>query len=108
MDNPAHIEGFLNNLAYSLFAQSGQTTPEPREIGNLAVFDHPDAVDRIAKAPTLFRKNFSLISALGFSRFNTNDEEWATRRSITQDSYLAAAKPAQVQSVSDIFASCFA
>ncbi|RWC93027.1 MAG: cytochrome P450 [Mesorhizobium sp.] len=107
VDNPAQIEGFLNNLAYALFAQSGQITPEPREIGNLAVFDHPDAVDRIAKAPNLFRKNFSLISALGFSRFNTNDEEWATRRSITQDSYLAAAKPAQVQSVSDIFASCF-
>ncbi|MDG4896840.1 MAG: cytochrome P450 [Mesorhizobium sp.] len=108
MENRAHIEGFLNNLAYALFAQSGHIAPGPREIGNLVVFDHPDAVDRIAKAPALFRKNFSLISALGFSRFNTNDQEWATRRAITQDVYLAAAKPAQQQSVSAIFANCLA
>ncbi|WP_296744115.1 cytochrome P450 [Mesorhizobium sp.] len=102
MDNPSHIEGVLNSLAYSLFARSG-LAGAAAEVGNLVVFDHPDAVDRIAKAPALFRKNFSLISALGFSRFNTNDEEWATRRAITQDRYLAAAKPAHKQGVSEIF-----
>ncbi|WP_434722332.1 cytochrome P450 [Mesorhizobium sp. RIZ17] len=106
MSDPAQIEGMLNNLVYNLFARSGQDdgpTTSAKEIGNLVVFDHPESVDKIVKAPALFRKNFSLISALGFSRFNTNDEEWATRRAITQDRYLAAAKPAHEQSVSDIF-----
>lgn len=107
VDNPSHIESVLNNLVYSLFAQSGQAGVA-KELGNLVVFDHPEAVDRIAKAPTLFRKNFSLISALGFSRFNTNDEEWTARRAITQDRYLAAAKPAHRQSVSEVFSICLA
>ncbi len=104
VDNPAQIEGVLNNLVYALFAQSGQQGGTAKEIGNLVVFDHPEAVDTIVKAPAVFRKNFSLISALGFSRFNTNDEDWAARRAITQDRYLAAAKPAQEQGVSDVFA----
>ncbi len=106
MGNTAQIEGMLNNLVYTLFARSGQDDGRAtgtKELGNLVVFDHPEAVDRIAKAPALFRKNFSLISALGFSRFNTNDEEWATRRAMTQDRYLAAAKPIHEQSVSEIF-----
>ncbi|TGT83018.1 cytochrome P450 [bacterium M00.F.Ca.ET.157.01.1.1] len=108
MNSSAQIEGVLNNLVYALFAQSGrhdgaQPGTVPTEIGNLVVFDHPESVDKIVKATGLFRKNFSLISALGFSRFNTNDEEWATRRAITQERYLAAAKPAHEQSVSDIF-----
>ncbi|WP_189510317.1 cytochrome P450 [Mesorhizobium sp. M1D.F.Ca.ET.043.01.1.1] len=111
VSDPTQIEGMLNNLVYNLFAQSGQDDRRgagPKEIGNLVVFDHPESVDKIAKAPALFRKNFSLISALGFSRFNTNDDEWATRRAITQDRYLAAAKPAHNQSVHDIFAACLA
>ncbi|TPI41070.1 cytochrome P450 [Mesorhizobium sp. B3-1-9] len=106
MSDPAQIEGMLNSLVYNLFARSGQDDGRAtgaKEIGNLVVFDHPESVDEIVKSPALFRKNFSLISALGFSRFNTNDEEWATRRAITQDRYLAAAKPAHGQSVSDIF-----
>jgi len=111
VNNPTQIEGMLNNLAYKLFAQSGQDDRRatgPKEIGNLVVFDHPESVDKIVKGTALFRKNFSLISALGFSRFNTNDEEWATRRAITQDRYLAAAKPAHEQSVSDIFSASLA
>ncbi|MGX9144425.1 cytochrome P450 [Mesorhizobium sp. 128a] len=108
MDNPAQIESVLNNLVYALFAQSGQVGPKgrARDLGNLTVFDNPEAVDVIVKAPELFRKNFSLISALGFSRFNTNDEDWSVRRAITQDIYLAAARPAQQHSVAEIFAAC--
>ncbi|WP_143749660.1 cytochrome P450 [Mesorhizobium sp. WSM3879] len=111
MSNPTQIEGMLNSLVYNLFAQSGQDDREgagPKEIGNLVIFDHPDSVDKIVKAATLFRKNFSLISALGFSRFNTNDEEWATRRAITQDRYLTAAKPAHEAGVYEIFSDCLA
>jgi cytochrome P450 len=108
VDNPAQIEGVLNDLVYALFAQSGQEGGPAKEIGNLLVFDHPEAVDAIVKAPLVFRKNFSLISALGFSRFNTNDEDWAARRAITQDRYLAAAKPAHEQGVSDVFTASLA
>ena len=106
MDNKTQIESVLNNLAYALFAQSGRGRPDgkARDLGNLTVFDNPEAVDVIVKAPELFRKNFSLISALGFSRFNTNDEDWSVRRALTQDIYLAAAKPAQQRPVAEIYA----
>ncbi|TGQ64623.1 MAG: cytochrome P450 [Mesorhizobium sp.] len=105
VDNPAQIESVLNNIVYVLFAQSGQagTNGKARDLGNLVVFDDPEAVDTIVKTPALFRKNFSLISALGFSRFNTNDEDWAIRRAITQDIYLAAAKPAQQPFVAEAY-----
>lgn len=106
MDNQAQIESVLNNLAYALFAQSGQmeTNGKASSLGNLIVFDNPEAVDTIVKAPELFRKNFSLISALGFSRFNTNGEDWSVRRAITQDTYLVAARPAQQQPMAELYA----
>ncbi|MEP6566187.1 MAG: cytochrome P450 [Mesorhizobium sp.] len=103
----SQIEGVLNGLVYTLFAQSGQDhagAHQDNRIGNLLVFDHPDAVDRIVKAPAVFRKNFSMISALGHSRFNTNDADWAKRRGITQENYLAAARPAQQHPVSELYA----
>jgi cytochrome P450 len=105
MDDLPRIESVLNNLVYALFAQSGQTGPDgrTRDLGNLTVFDSPEAVDFIVKTPELFRKNFSLISALGFSRFNTNDNDWSVRRAITQDIYLAAAKPSQQQPVAEVY-----
>ncbi|BAV45210.1 hypothetical protein MesoLj113a_47070 [Mesorhizobium sp. 113-1-2] len=106
MDNQAQIESVLNNLVYALFAQSGQMETNGRagSLGNLIVFDNPEAVDTIVKAPELFRKNFSLISALGFSRFNTNGEDWSVRRAITQDTYLAAARPAQQHPMAELYA----
>jgi len=106
MDNQAQIESVLNNLVYALFAQSGQmeTNGKASSLGNLIVFDNPEAVDTIVKAPELFRKNFSLISALGFSRFNTNGEDWSVRRAITQDTYLAAARPAQQHPMAELYA----
>ncbi|GLQ78179.1 hypothetical protein GCM10007881_16950 [Mesorhizobium huakuii] len=110
MDNQAQIESVLNNLVYALFAQSGQveTNGKAGNLGNLIVFDNPEAVDTIVKAPQLFRKNFSLISALGFSRFNTNGEDWSIRRAITQDTYLAAARPAQQQPMAELYATALA
>ncbi|WP_322419101.1 cytochrome P450 [Mesorhizobium huakuii] len=110
MDNQAQIESVLNNLVYALFAQSGQieTNGKAGNLGNLIVFDNPEAVDTIVKAPELFRKNFSLISALGFSRFNTNGEDWSIRRAITQDTYLAAARPAQQQPMAELYATALA
>lgn len=99
----SQIEDVLNGLVYALYAQSGEQSDVEKRVGNLQVFDHPEAVDRIVKAPALFRKNFSMISALGYSRFNTNDEDWAARRDITQDAYLAAAKPAQQNAVLDVY-----
>ncbi|SDA95536.1 cytochrome P450 [Mesorhizobium qingshengii] len=106
MDNQTQIESVLNNLVYALFAQSGQVETNGRagSLGNLIVFDNPEAVDTIVKAPELFRKNFSLISALGFSRFNTNGEDWSVRRAITQDTYLAAARPAQQHPMAELYA----
>jgi len=106
MDNQAQIESVLNNLVYALFAKSGQMETNGRagSLGNLIVFDNPEAVDTIVKAPELFRKNFSLISALGFSRFNTNGEDWSVRRAITQDTYLAAARPAQQHPMAELYA----
>jgi cytochrome P450 len=101
--NQSQIEDVLNSIVYALYAQSGQQDASENRIGNLEVFSHPDAVDQIVKAPVLFRKNFSMISALGQSRFNTNDENWAIRREITQDAYLAAARPAQQNPVSEVY-----
>lgn len=102
--NQSQIEDVLNSIVYALYAQGGQPGAGENRIGNLEVFDHPEAVDHIVKAPALFRKNFSMISALGYSRFNTNDENWAIRREITQDAYLAAARPARQNAVSEIYA----
>lgn len=106
MDSQTQIESVLNNLVYALFAQSGQmeTNRKTGNLGNMIVFDNPEAVDTIVKAPELFRKNFSLISALGFSRFNTNGEDWSVRRAITQDTYLAAARPAQQRPMAELYA----
>ncbi|RUT84403.1 hypothetical protein EOD14_20925, partial [Mesorhizobium sp. M7A.T.Ca.US.000.02.1.1] len=110
MDDQTRIEGVLNNLVYVLFAQSGQmeTNGKAGNLGNVIVFDNPEAVDVIVKAPELFRKNFSLISALGFSRFNTNGEDWSVRRAITQDTYLMAARPAQQYPMAELYTAVLA
>ena len=106
MGSDPRIEKLLNQLVYTLFARCA----EPRDpaasserLGGLVLCEHPADVDRVVKDPGTFKKNFSFISALGYSRFNTNGVEWATRRDITQDRYLAAAKPSRREAVSDAY-----
>jgi cytochrome P450 len=101
--SPAEIKRFLNELVFSLYAFRPDGSG-PDRIGKMTVIDHPLEVDTVVKAPDLYRKNFSLISALGFSRFNTDGDDWAVRRSITQPAYLDAARPARQPDVYRVYA----
>ncbi|MFO1184204.1 MAG: cytochrome P450 [Bauldia sp.] len=93
MRTPAAADPFLTGLVAKLFANA-RTDGPPARLGRMTVISDPPHIDRVARNPDLFQKNFALISALGISRFNSNGEEWAIRRNLTQPHYLAAAKPA--------------
>jgi cytochrome P450 len=93
------VENVLNGVVYGLYDKSNAQTRRTGHLSKLPLFDHPYEVDRIVKDHTLFRKNFSFISALGHSRFNSDGDEWATRRDITQPNYLTAAKPSKREGI---------
>lgn len=93
MRTPAAADQFLTGIVGKLFADA-RSAGAPGRVGRMTVINEPRHVDRIARDPALFQKNFAFISALGVSRFNSNGEEWAIRRDLTQPHYLAAAKPA--------------
>lgn len=96
---------FLNNLIRTLYHQAQRPDaangrPDTsvrlqlaRGILELPVIDEPDEIACIARQPDQFRKNYGTLNELGFSRFNTNGENWQARRSLTQPCYLAAARP---------------
>lgn len=107
MNQQSRIDTVLNDVVYALFARCGQQGAAAKRdgrLGKIPLVDHPEEVDRIVKNPAAFRKNFSFISVLGHSRFNANDDEWAVRRDVTQERYLAAARPARQPSIAQAYA----
>src|SRR4051812_11771841 len=98
MRTPAAAPAFLADLVAALYARAREPSP-PARIANMLVIDEPRDIDRIAKAPDLFKKNYFLVSAVGRSRFNTDGEEWTARRDVTQPQYLAAGRPQARQAV---------
>jgi cytochrome P450 len=99
----------LNSLVHALYAraearrQIGGSPPGGDLLGDVPLVDDPVDIDDLAKRPGQFIKNYSLVSALGYSRFNTDGEEWAIRRNITQGIFQAAGKPSRKQPVSDCY-----
>jgi cytochrome P450 len=90
VEAPSEIDDFLNGLVRRLYARA-QEPGAPADLGSMTVADDPADVDRILKSPDRFRKNYSLLSLLGSSRFSANGPEWDHRRNLTQPSYLQAA-----------------
>jgi cytochrome P450 len=83
----APAEEFLNQFIYGLYSRANRSTISA--VGPGPISD-PLVVDAILRTPDAFRKNFSLISALGASRFSANGEEWRWRRDLTQATFARA------------------
>jgi hypothetical protein len=83
-------DNFLNGIVQRLYARAHGESPPTANQG-MVVVDDPVHVDRILKSPDQFRKNYSLVSILGRSRFTANGNEWERRRNLTQPNYLEAA-----------------
>jgi cytochrome P450 len=90
--NPRYVDGFLNQIVYQLYARAGRSAAPPDPDGTMKVVDNPKDADLVLKSPEHFRKNYSLLSALGRSRFNADGPEWRARRDLTQPTYLEAGK----------------
>src|SRR5690242_19725712 len=90
LEMSAEIVEFVTGLVHRLYARA-RTTGSPENLGGMTIADDPAEVDRILKAPELFRKNYSLLALLGDSRFSANGAEWNQRRDLTQPNYLQAA-----------------
>src|SRR2546421_12427222 len=88
-DSPP-VDAFLNGIVARLY-QRAQTPGAIPPDGGMPVLDDPSIVDEVLKSPDRFRKNYSLLSVLGSSRFTANGEEWQCRRNLTQPSYAQAA-----------------
>jgi cytochrome P450 len=84
------VDAFLNSIVHRLYARAQASGPVAPD-GGMAVLDDPIAVDEVLKSPDRFRKNYSLLSVLGSSRFTANGAEWEHRRGLTQPSYALAA-----------------
>lgn len=88
------MEKFLNQLVYNLYARAQNDTGGKEGFGaGMVIVDHPLDAEAILRSPQYFEKNFSLLSAMGRSRFNTNGEDWNKRRNLTQPTYLNAGRP---------------
>jgi len=83
----ASVDDFLNHLVMSLYtmARGGAGIQLP-----VAVISDPASVQAILAKPGLFAKSLGLLGDWGDSRFNTNGNEWETRKALTQRAYLSA------------------
>jgi cytochrome P450 len=102
----ARVEEFLNRFIYGLYARAGR--PPASDSPPAAIISDPVVLDAILRAPDKFHKNFSLISALGHSRFSTNGEEWRWRRDLTQAVYARAAATGNRAVVAAAYETAFA
>ena len=91
--NPADpdIDQVLNAFVYRLYARA-QHGEVAGSASGLIISDAAQ-IDAVLRAPDRFHKNYSLIAALGHSRFSTNGAEWEWRRELTQSAYGRAGTP---------------
>ena len=89
-----------------LYAKSGQRNDgiEQDPTSNLVIVDDADDIEFISKRPDIFTKNYSAISMMGISRFNSDGEEWSKRRDITQSSFNSIAHSRNVAPIHDEYA----
>ncbi len=81
---------FLNQIVYNLYARAHGGASD--DFGSMVVIDHPLDAEAILRSPQYFQKNFSMLSALGSSRFSANGKEWEDRRVLTQPAYIRAGR----------------
>src|SRR5215212_10249212 len=100
-DSPT-IDAFLNTIVSRLYARAQSNGPPASKPGMMIV-DDPAKVEEILKSPDQFRKNYSLLSVLGSSRFSANVGEWQCRRTLTQPSYVRAANSRNRSSIHAVY-----
>jgi cytochrome P450 len=98
------VDNFLNGIVQRLYARAQAENPPAPDQG-MKVVDDPAQADKILKSPDQFRKNYSLLSILGSSRFTANGVEWENRRNLTQPSYLEAANSRNRSSIYAVYES---
>jgi len=88
---PDIAQNYLNGLVSLLYRMAADPLVD-RRIGGAVVLDRPEQAARVFREPESFPKSYGLLNLLGNSRFNTDGEDWASRRAMTQPSYNAASQ----------------
>jgi cytochrome P450 len=98
------VDDVLNRFVYSLYvrarAEAAWNSTQP-------IISDPGQIEAMLRVPDRFRKNFSLVAALGHSRFSTNALEWEWRRDLTQGTYARAGAPGNRRVVTEAYAAAF-
>ncbi len=96
---------FLNQLIQMLYLKAHQRNAgiETAERSDLIVIDNAEDLELVSRNPDTFTKNYSSISVLGTSRFNTDGDIWRKRKEITQPAYNEAAKSSRTKFVYDVY-----
>lgn len=100
------VEKVLNGFIYGLYARSRGPVAVSKPFESIIA--EAGQIDAVLRDPDRFRKNFSLIAALGHSRFSTNGEDWQRRRELTQSIYARAGHPGNRGVIGDAYAEAFA
>lgn len=101
----SEVDDTLNRFVYSLYARA--RAPAATYSAQTVISD-ASQIDMILRAPDRFQKNFSLIAALGKSRFSTNGLEWQSRRDLTQGTYARAGAPGNRTVIAEAYADALA
>jgi cytochrome P450 len=104
---PAGAPQTLNAIVERLYAMARAGASGTRAFGQMLLIDEAEACDEIFRRPDVFLKDYSAVSRLGFSRFNTDGDEWARRRDLTQPLYREAARTANRPAIRAIYDAAF-
>jgi len=96
---------FLNQLIQMLYLKAHQRNAGIGSVekSDLLVVDNAKDLEFITRNPDIFIKNYSSISVLGTSRFNTNGDIWQKRKAITQPAYNEAANSTRTDFVYEVY-----
>jgi cytochrome P450 len=84
----------VDEIVAKLFLRAWQGQTQPQPLGRMQMVSDPvEAVDLLSR-PDAFAKCYSFLSQLGRSRFDTDGDDWAGRRDLTQPLYREAARTA--------------
>jgi cytochrome P450 len=100
------VDGVLNRFIYSLYARAKGAEPAWSPIESIIA--DADRIDAILHDGDRFRKNYSLLGALGDSRFTTDGRDWQLRRELTQAAYAGAGAAANRELVASVYAEVLA
>jgi cytochrome P450 len=100
------VDDVLNRFIYSLYSRADGRDSSENPIA--PIISEAGQIDTILRVPDRFHKNFSLIGALGNSRFSANGRDWTRRRGLTQATYAAGGTEANRISVAAAYAEALA